>query len=137
MSDVKYFKVTHHVAVQVGDDRFFEISRGENSGYLLEWTRPSDDEGSVAVLTTKVMMTEASFLATVKGGIEMMKRTGELEDDGPPEVVPPTDYDQDAIEAERYRAWRDAACYRPGDVAKALSECITPSQIDDAIDRLK
>jgi hypothetical protein len=132
VSEPTFFKVTNRVAVQVGDDRFFELSRGENGGYLFEWSRPADDEGSVAVLTTKVMMTEASFLATIKGGLEMMKHTGDLEDE-PPHVDP---HDQDAIDAERYRKWRDGACYRASEVACAIAQCITPSQIDDAIDKL-
>lgn len=149
MSDVKYFKTTHHVALKVGDDRFFELSRGEDGGYLLEWSRPSADAGSAAVLTTKVMMTEASFLATLKGGLEMMKQTGDLDsgllDDDPSsdDAISHVDPDhatdqawQDHQDAERYRKWRDGACYRASDTARALAPCVTPSQIDDAIDKL-
>lgn len=39
-------------------------------------------------------------------------------------------------DAERYRTWRDAACYRVIESAKALTPCITPEQIDEAIDKL-
>lgn len=149
MSEDKYFKTTHRVAVKVGADRFFELSRGEHGSYLLEWHRPSADAGSAAVLTTKVMMTEESFLATLKGGLEMMKQTGDLDsellddDHSTDDSVEYVDQDhasdqsyKDHRDAERYRKWRDGACYRQSEIAKALAPCITPNQIDEALDRL-
>jgi hypothetical protein len=36
--------------------------------------------------------------------------------------------------SERYIAWRNGACYHPIAFAKALCSCITPDEIDAAID---
>lgn len=138
MSEPKFVNVTHRVVVKIGDDgRSVEITRGDNGGYQFEWERPADDQGSVAKLLTKVQMSELSFWATIKGGIEMMTQTGELEgDDELSETIPPTDSDQDAIDAARYRAWRDNMLTRPGEVARGLATAVRDYEVDEAIDRL-
>ena len=139
MSD-KFVQITHKVIVNIDDNgRLVNIWRADNGGYQFEWSRPDDDASSLAHYSTKVAMTEASFLATIKGGLEMMYQTGALER--------PTDDDDDDTgrlmgdlgdneDAERYLAWRDNMLLRPVEMAKALTNLTQSYEVDEAIDRL-
>ena len=136
----KLCKVTHAVTVVVGEDgRKVDIWRGDHGSYQFEWSRPDDDASSLAHYSTKVAMTEASFLATIKGGLEIMYQTGALErpaddDDDTGHLVQPDFSDHE--DAERYRAWRDNMLLRPAEMAKALAAATQGFVVDEAIDRL-
>lgn len=41
-----------------------------------------------------------------------------------------------ALDGLRFRIWIDEATHRPGRVAKALADCLTPNQYRTAIDSL-
>lgn len=56
--------------------------------------------------------------------------------DDPETPEPAEDLNELRRDAERYRAWRDGACYRPGEVAKALALCSSPVELDEAVDKL-
>lgn len=138
MSNERLVEVTHRMKVLVGDDgRMVELLRTEDDMFRFEWQRP-DEGGSAALLSTKVQLSAGSFIATAQLCNHMAETLYGEEFPGaaPAAPDPAEDLDELRRDAERYRTWRDAACYRPGDAAKALCECITPQQIDEAIDRL-
>lgn len=138
MSNERLVEITHRMKILVGDDgRMVELLRTEDDMFRFEWQRP-DEDGSAALLSTKVQLSAGSFIATAQLAMRTVETLhaeefpcDELSASGQTEGV-----DELRRDAERYRTWRDAACYRAGDVARALCECITPSQIDEAIDKL-
>ncbi|MNE85590.1 hypothetical protein D3C80_1826070 [compost metagenome] len=86
-------------------------------------------------------LTPESFVATVKCGLALLKQLGvelprEEGDDEHPEVVERTGCDQDALDAARYRAWRDNMLARPHIVAKELAHALRDFEVDEAIDKL-
>ena len=138
MENPKLVAITNKMRAYIGDDgRMVELVRFEEGGFRFEWQRP-EGGGSAAMLSTKVQLTEASFVATAQLVAKMVAvLSGHDDEDGElPAPCPADELEELRRDAERYRTWRDAACYRTVECAKALCEATTPAQLDAAIDRL-
>lgn len=139
MSEKQVVKVVRAVRATVDDDGRAVIAYLlDNGDFQIEWLRPDEDSSSNAVHATLVQLTPESFAVTAQVLAGMIRTLAEEEGDEPVGDNHGLDpgWNPDTKDAERYRKWRDAACYRPAEVAKALADCITPDQIDQAIDRL-
>jgi len=139
VSEKQIVKVVRSVRAAVDDDgREVTAYLLDNDGFQIEWLRPDADSSSNAVHATRVQLTPESFAVTAQVLAGMIRTLAEEAGDDPvgdnhgfdPGLNPDTE------DAERYRKWRDGACYRPAEIAKSLAQCITPSDIDQAIDRL-
>lgn len=113
-----------------------------DGGYVIEWVR-REAPGN-AMTSTKVKISSEAADATLMALANVMEQV-HVEQERADAIAAAAEvaqsYQGDELEelrrdAERYRTWRDAACYRAGEAARSLCECITPAQIDDAIDRL-
>lgn len=144
MSEGKFFKVTHAVKAIIDDGRTVELVRGDHDGYQFDWSRPADDPASLARYSTKVSLSPETFVATIKLGIALLQQLGvdlpelrgEDEDDETSETKWSPTIEQDAIDAARYRAWRDNMLARPAVVAKELAHVLRDYEVDEAIDKL-
>lgn len=108
--------------------------------YIFEWAK-REAPGN-AYTTTKVRISSDAADSTLMALVNVMEQV-HVESERAEAIAAAADAASQAGEledlrrdAERYRTWRDAACYRTIEAAKALCMCITPAQIDDAIDRL-
>lgn len=141
MENVKYVEVTHRVRAEYDGQKTIEILRTSNGNFLARWRRPSDVPGSLEFYTTELPMTQETFIGTIKSGIALLEQLGvsfsqadqqdELDDADALESLA-----SDRIDAECYRVWRDLTCYKPLEIAKVISECALPDQIDQAIRKL-
>lgn len=112
-----------------------------DGGYIIEWCR-REAPGN-AMTSTKVKISSEAADATLMALVNVMEQVHVEQEraDAIAQAEEAMCSQADELEdlrrdAERYRTWRDAACYRAGEAARSLCECITPAQIDDAIDRL-
>lgn len=138
MSNERLVEITHRMKILVGDDgRMVEVLRTEDDMFRFEWQRP-EGEGSAALLSTKVQLSAGSFIATAQLCNHMVEalHAEDFPEDERPERNREEDLEEVRRDAERYRAWRDGACYRPGETAKALALCSSPVELDEAIDKL-
>lgn len=137
MSEKQVVKVVRAVRATVDDDGREVIAYLlDNDGFQIEWLRPDADSSSNAVHATRVQLTPESFAVTAQVLAGMIRTLAEDAGDEEDENHGLDPHNPDTEDAERFRKWRDAACYRPAEVAKSLAQCITPSDIDQAIDRL-
>lgn len=140
MIEKQFVKIVRTMRAEIDDARWVSVYVLDNGGLQIEWERPDDDPRSLARYTTKVGLSPESFAVTTQ---VMRAMIGALADDIGEDVDETFTADhatdeawQDRKDAERYRKWRDSACYRPAEIAKALASCITPSQIDRVLDLL-
>lgn len=112
-----------------------------DGGYIFEWAKREAPGNSYTI--TRVSMSSESADATLVALVNVMEQVqAERERAEAIAAVAEAVQGQDELEelrrdAERYRTWRDLACDRPIVVAKELCHCITPDQIDTAVDRLR
>lgn len=113
-----------------------------DGGYIIEWCQ-REAPGN-AYTTTKVRISSEAADATLMALANVMEQV-HVEQERADAIAAAAEAVQscqgDELEelrrdAERYRTWRDAACYRTIECAKALIHCTTPAQLDDAIDRM-
>ena len=140
MNEKQVLKILRTVSSEVDVARRVSVYLLDNGSLQIEWDRPDDDPQSLARYITRVSLSPESFAVTAQ---VMRAMIGTLADDAGEEVDETITADhstdearQDRQDAERYRKWRDSACYRPAEIAKALASCITPSQIDSVLDLL-
>lgn len=138
MSEINVVKVIRSMRADVDGDRTVSVYLLDNGAFQLEWERPDEDQQSLVRYTSRVGLSAETFAVTAQVMHAMIGSLAEEsgdEHEGDNFGLEPG-FHPAAEDAERYRKWRDLVCYRPDDLAKALADCITPAQIDEALDRL-
>lgn len=129
------------IAVIEKGERHVQVTHIDG-GYVIEWARR--DAPGYAMTSTKVKISSEAADATLMALVNVMEQV-HVEQERADAIAAAAEAVQgdhvDEIEelrrdAERYRKWRDNACYHAGATAKALCNCIAPFEIDSAIDRL-
>lgn len=129
------------IAVIEKGERHVQVTHIDG-GYVIEWVR-REAPGN-AMTSTKVKVSSEAADATLMALINVMEQV-HVDQERADAIAAAAEaaYGNQADEieelrrdAERYRKWRDNACYHAGATAKALCNCISPLEIDSAIDRL-
>ncbi len=135
MSEVEVVKVVSSMKAKVEEGRSVAVYLLDNGCFQIEWARPDGDPQSRVQHLSRVGLTPESFAATAQVAFAMFEKLASEDDEEPGSDQEPAS-DDDRADAERFRKWCDASCYRPAEAAKILADCITPAQIAEAIDKL-
>lgn len=110
-------------------------------GYTIEWAQRDAPGNSYTVTLVKISSEAADATLVALANVMEQVHVEQEREEAIAQAGAAIGGQADELEelrrdAERYRTWRDAACYRTIECAKALIHCTTPAQLDDAIDRL-